>query len=162
MKTRRMIVQNLNRSSRRSQRRKSAATFRILRFLCVLLFIYSCCPSVCCSFEPVRAEIGKETAWTGEAVPLIITLYSPGPFSGTALNSMVKLSGYNSKRLGTIADEQLRRMSRNRRVRNPRLTSGDRFSRNATDETVIILNREVMTEYGLSVAEALGLPFDGR
>ena len=84
MKTRRMIVQNLNRSSPRSQRRKSAATFRILRFLCVLLFIYSCCPSVCCSFEPVRAELGKEIAWTGEAVPLIITLYSPGPFSGTA------------------------------------------------------------------------------
>ena len=34
--------------------------------------------------KTVRAEIGKDTAWTGEAVPLIITLYSPGPFSGTA------------------------------------------------------------------------------
>jgi hypothetical protein len=34
--------------------------------------------------EPVKATLGKETAWTGEAVPLIITLYSPGPFSGAA------------------------------------------------------------------------------
>ena len=34
--------------------------------------------------KTVRAEIVKDTAWTGEAVPLIITLYSPGPFSGTA------------------------------------------------------------------------------
>ena len=32
----------------------------------------------------VRAELGKDTAWTGEPVPLVITLYSPGPFSGTA------------------------------------------------------------------------------
>ena len=34
--------------------------------------------------KTVRAEIVKDTAWTGEPVPLVITLYSPGPFSGTA------------------------------------------------------------------------------
>ena len=34
--------------------------------------------------EPVNAKLAKESAWTGEAVPLMITLYSPGPFSGTA------------------------------------------------------------------------------
>jgi hypothetical protein len=34
--------------------------------------------------EVVRAELGKEIATTGEAVPMIVTLYSPGPFSGTA------------------------------------------------------------------------------
>jgi len=34
--------------------------------------------------DPVRSELGKHEAWTGEPVSLIITLYSPGPFSGTA------------------------------------------------------------------------------
>ena len=34
--------------------------------------------------ESVKAELGKESAWTGEAVPLVLTLYSVGPFSGTA------------------------------------------------------------------------------
>jgi hypothetical protein len=41
-------------------------------------------PSNSAAVETVRAEIKKSSAWTGEAVPLIITLYSPGPFSGTA------------------------------------------------------------------------------
>ena len=34
--------------------------------------------------KTVDAKIEKESAWTGEAVSLNITLYSPGPFSGTA------------------------------------------------------------------------------
>lgn len=29
-------------------------------------------------------ELAKDSAWTGEGITLIITLYSPGPFSGTA------------------------------------------------------------------------------
>ena len=53
----------------------------VLRFLGVLLLV--ACPSVSAAAEVVRAELGKDTAWTGEAVPLIVTLYSPGPFSGT-------------------------------------------------------------------------------
>jgi hypothetical protein len=53
--------------------------------LCLaMLFSLLLLPTLSPAFEPVRAEIGKETAWTGEAIPLIITLYSPGPFSGTA------------------------------------------------------------------------------
>jgi len=52
------------------------------RLLGVLLLV--ACPSVSAAAEVVRAELGKDTAWTGEAVPLIVTLYSPGPFSGTA------------------------------------------------------------------------------
>ena len=36
------------------------------------------------SSETVIASLEKQSAWTGEPVPLIITLYSPGPFSGTA------------------------------------------------------------------------------
>lgn len=55
------------------------------------LFIFLL-PSLSRAFEPVRAEIGKETTWTGEAVPLIITLYSPGPFSGTAAFELPDLS----------------------------------------------------------------------
>lgn len=34
--------------------------------------------------DPLKASIEKEVAWTGQPVPLIITLYSPGPFEGTA------------------------------------------------------------------------------
>lgn len=34
--------------------------------------------------QTVEATLGKETAWIGEAVPLVVTLYSPGPFSGSA------------------------------------------------------------------------------
>lgn len=41
------------------------------------------CPAVSAAAEVVRAELGEDTAWTGEAVPLLVTLYSPGPFSGT-------------------------------------------------------------------------------
>lgn len=41
--------------------------------------------------EPVKATLGKETAWTGEAVPLIVTIYSPGPFSGTAAFDLPEL-----------------------------------------------------------------------
>ena len=50
-----------------------------------------CLPSVSAAAEIVRAEIGQEEAWTGEAVPLIVTLYSPGPFSGSASFDLPKL-----------------------------------------------------------------------
>jgi len=48
-----------------------------------VLLVYALCSSTVTAFEPVRANLGKESAWIGEGVPLIITLYSPGPFSGT-------------------------------------------------------------------------------
>lgn len=32
----------------------------------------------------LEAKLAKDSAWTGEGVTLVITLYSPGPFSGTA------------------------------------------------------------------------------
>jgi hypothetical protein len=53
-----------------------------LRFAGVLLL--AAWSSVSAAAEVVRAELGKDTAWMGEAVPLSVTLYSPGPFSGTA------------------------------------------------------------------------------
>jgi len=34
--------------------------------------------------DSVKTEIGKDHAWTGEAVPLLVTLSAPGPFSGAA------------------------------------------------------------------------------
>lgn len=45
----------------------------------------------CLAVDPVEAELGKESAWTGEAVPLVLTLYSPGPFSGTASFDLPRL-----------------------------------------------------------------------
>ena len=41
--------------------------------------------------EVVKAEIKQESAWTGQPVLLIVTLYSPGPFSGTASFSLPEL-----------------------------------------------------------------------
>ncbi len=41
--------------------------------------------------EPVMAQLAKDSAWTGEAVSLVITLYSPGPFSGTAAFDLPEL-----------------------------------------------------------------------
>lgn len=53
------------------------------RCLFAIVFVFLI-PSISAAIEPVQAELEKESAWTGEAVPLIIKLYSPGPFSGTA------------------------------------------------------------------------------
>lgn len=52
--------------------------------LVLLIAVALLAPSWAMAASPVKATLGKETAWTGEGVPLIITLYSPGPFSGTA------------------------------------------------------------------------------
>ncbi len=50
--------------------------------------------------EPVRATLGRESAWTGEAVPLIVTLYSPGPFSGVASFDLPELPKTTILRIG--------------------------------------------------------------
>jgi multidrug efflux pump subunit AcrB len=82
--------------------------------------------------------------------------YMKGGRGGGMSNSTIRITGYNSKELKAISDGVLARLDRNRRVRNPRLTSGDRFSRNATDETVINLNREALASHRLSMAEVMG------
>ena len=82
--------------------------------------------------------------------------YMKGGRGGGMSNSTIRITGYNSKELKTITDGVLVRLDRNRRVRNPRLTSGDQFSRNATDETVIMLNREALASHRLSMAEIMG------
>jgi len=82
--------------------------------------------------------------------------YMKGGRGGGQSNSTVRITGYNSKELKAISDGVLARLERNRRVRNARLTGGDRFSRNATDETVILLKRDVLASYRLSMAEVMG------
>ncbi|MBU8869907.1 MAG: efflux RND transporter permease subunit [Gemmatimonadales bacterium] len=82
--------------------------------------------------------------------------YMKGGRGGGMSNSTIRLTGYNSKELKAISDGVLDRLDRNRRVRNSRLTSGDRFSRNNTDETVIMLDRKALTQHRLSMAEIMG------
>jgi multidrug efflux pump subunit AcrB len=82
--------------------------------------------------------------------------YMKGGRGGGQSNSTIRITGYNSKELKAISDGVLARLEKNRRVRNPRLTGGDRFSRNATDETVILLNRDVLAAHRLSMAEVMG------
>ena len=69
---------------------------RMLFFLprllgCLVFMLLGASPSLVIAIQPVRAELGETTAWTGEAVPLIVTLYSPGPFSGTAAFELPQL-----------------------------------------------------------------------
>jgi len=82
--------------------------------------------------------------------------YMKGGRGGGSSNSTVRITGYNSKELKAITDGVLARLGRNRRVRNARLTSGDRFSRANTDETVVMLNRSALTRHRLSMAEIMG------
>jgi len=83
--------------------------------------------------------------------------YFKGPFAGSSLNSLVKITGYNSKQLNTIAETTLHNIQRQRRVRNARITSGLQWGdRTTQNETVITLQRERLAEYGLTVADVLG------
>ncbi|MGD9547133.1 MAG: efflux RND transporter permease subunit [Candidatus Krumholzibacteriia bacterium] len=82
--------------------------------------------------------------------------YMKGGRGGGQSNSTIRLDGYNSKKLKEISDGVVARLERNRRVRNPRLTSGDQFSRASTDETVVILDREALARHRLSMAEVMG------
>lgn len=83
--------------------------------------------------------------------------YIKGNFGGSSGNSMIKVTGYNSKILNKICDDALRVVQRNRRVRNPIVTTSNRrFGRASTDETVIELRRDVLANYGLSVTQVVG------
>ncbi len=82
--------------------------------------------------------------------------YMKGGTGGGMSNSTIKMTGYNSKELNGIGDRVMERLNRNRRVRNVRLTSGDRFDRNSTDETIVNINRDVLAAHRLSVAEVMG------
>lgn len=82
--------------------------------------------------------------------------YIKGSFGGAALNSLIKITGYNSKILTEIAEDTLRKVERARRARNARITSTSRFGRSTNEETVVSLRRDVLADTGLSVMEVVG------
>ncbi|MDH3217289.1 MAG: efflux RND transporter permease subunit [Candidatus Krumholzibacteria bacterium] len=83
------------------------------------------------------------------------TPYINGNFMGSALNSLVKVTGYNSRRLNDIVEVALKQVERNRRVRNARITTGERFGRATQEEVVITVHRERLATHGLSVIEVV-------
>lgn len=82
--------------------------------------------------------------------------YLKGGTGGGISNSLVRVTGYNSRILDALCEGAVARLERNRRVRNVRLTSGERFERDAADETVILIDRLRIAEHRLSVAEVIG------
>lgn len=82
--------------------------------------------------------------------------YFKGPFSGSALNSLIKMTGYNSRTLNEMAEDTLDNIGKSRRVRKERVTSGRRFDRSFQDETVLTIDREALAEHNLSVIELVG------
>jgi HAE1 family hydrophobic/amphiphilic exporter-1 len=83
------------------------------------------------------------------------TPYINGNFMGSALNSLVKITGYNSRRLQEICEVALRQIERNRRVRNPRITTGSRFGRATQEEVVVTVHRDRLAVHGLTVLEVV-------
>jgi HAE1 family hydrophobic/amphiphilic exporter-1 len=84
------------------------------------------------------------------------TPYIKGNLRGSALNSLVKITGYNSKRLTEIAEATMAKVETQRRVRNPRITASERFGRSSNEETLIALNRISLANHGLTVLEVVG------
>jgi len=79
--------------------------------------------------------------------------YFKGAFGGSALNSLIKITGYNSKRLAEIAEETLARAEKSRRVRNARITTGSQYERIRQEEMVIRIRRDQLAAHGLTVVE---------
>jgi hydrophobic/amphiphilic exporter-1 (mainly G- bacteria), HAE1 family len=79
--------------------------------------------------------------------------YFKGAFGGSALNSLVKITGYNSKRLAELSERTLARIEKNRRVRNARITTGAQFERVRQEEMVIRIKRERLAAYNLTVLD---------
>jgi HAE1 family hydrophobic/amphiphilic exporter-1 len=82
--------------------------------------------------------------------------YLKGGRGGGLSNSLIKITGYNSKELDGISAGVMTRLERNRRVRNVRLTSGDQFERASSDETVVLIDRDRLARHRLSMGEVLG------
>lgn len=80
--------------------------------------------------------------------------YLKGRFGGSAMNSIIEISGYNSKRLQEIAQGALAQVERQRRARNARITTGGRFERSRLEETVITLDRDRLAQHDLTVVGA--------
>ncbi|MEJ2722380.1 MAG: efflux RND transporter permease subunit, partial [bacterium] len=83
------------------------------------------------------------------------TPYVKGTFGGSTLNSMIKITGYNSRKLQEIAETTLREIQRNRRVRNARITTGSQFERVFQEEVVVNIDRDKLALHGLTVMEVV-------
>ncbi len=79
--------------------------------------------------------------------------YFKGAFGGSALNSLVKITGYNSRKLSELSEQTLARIEKNRRVRNARITTGAQFERVRQEEMVIKIKRERLAAYNLTVLD---------
>jgi HAE1 family hydrophobic/amphiphilic exporter-1 len=107
-------------------------------------------------YRSLLVELADETGGTAIFISgFDESPYIKGDLMGSALNSLVKITGYNSKRLTAIAEQTLARVERNRRVRNARITGSERFGRTTNEETLISLKREVLAEHGLTVLEVV-------
>lgn len=57
-----------------------------------LVALFLLLQSICLADQPsIEAAIEKQSAWTGEAVPMTVKLFSPGPFDGTPAFEIPKL-----------------------------------------------------------------------
>lgn len=83
------------------------------------------------------------------------TPYIKGSFAGSSLNSTVKITGYNSKRLEEIAQRTLGVVNKNRRVRNARVTTGSQYERSFQDEIVVTIDRDRVARHGMSILEVV-------
>jgi HAE1 family hydrophobic/amphiphilic exporter-1 len=79
--------------------------------------------------------------------------YFKGAFGGSNLNSLVKITGYNSKKLGEIAEKTLARATKSRRVRNARIVTGGQWDRHRQQEMVITIRRDRLAAHGLTVQD---------
>ncbi|MCA9759786.1 MAG: efflux RND transporter permease subunit, partial [Candidatus Eisenbacteria bacterium] len=82
--------------------------------------------------------------------------YMKGTFGGAGLNSLIKITGYNSKTLMELANDTLARVERNRRVRNARITTSSGFRSSDQEEAVIRLRRDKLAEHDLGVVQVVG------
>ncbi len=57
-----------------------------------LMILLSICVGSCLAADPVKTEMSHEEVWTGQAVPMAVTLYAPGPFSGAASFDLPEVS----------------------------------------------------------------------
>lgn len=82
--------------------------------------------------------------------------YFKGSFGGSALNSLIRLTGYNTKTLNEIAETTLRRVEKSRRVRKARISSSERFARANQEEAVITIDRDEVAKHDLALIEVVG------
>jgi len=82
--------------------------------------------------------------------------YYKGTLGGSPLNSLIKLTGYNTRQLNQLADQVLRQVQRTRRVRNARITSGEDFRSASQEEAVITIDRDQIVQHDLTMVSIVG------